>query len=74
MSAYRGIRFKGRLQVNVITKHGGAEYHGTAYWHKRHERWNPINYFNKINNWPKPEYRYSNLGGTIGGPILKAKE
>ena len=74
MSAYTAeYGLKGGSQVNVITKHGGAEYHGTAYWYKRHEKWNSTNYFNKINNRPKPEYRYSNLGGTIGGPIPKIK-
>ena len=74
MSAYTAeYGLKGGSQVNVITKHGGAEYHGTAYWYKRHERWNSTNYFNKINNRPKPEYRYSNLGGTVGGPVPKIK-
>ena len=74
MSAYTAeYGLKGGSQVNVITKHGGAEYHGSAYWYKRHEAFNATNYFNKINNRPKPEYRYSNLGGTIGGPIPKIK-
>ena len=74
MSAYTAeYGLKGGSQINVITKHGGAEYHGTGYWYKRHEAWNSINYFNKINNRPKPQYRYSNLGGTIGGPIPKIK-
>ena len=74
MSAYTAeYGLKGGSQINVITKHGGAEYHGTAYWYKRHEAWNSINYFNKINNRPKPQYRYSNLGGTIGGPIPRIK-
>src|SRR5688500_13387106 len=72
MSAYTAeYGLKGGSQVNIITKHGGAEYHGTGYWYKRHEAWNSINYFNKINNRPKPQYRYSNLGGTLGGPIPK---
>jgi hypothetical protein len=74
MSAYTAeYGLKGGSQVNVITKHGGSEYHGTGYWYKRHEAWNSINYFNKINNRPKPQYRYSNLGGTIGGPIPRVK-
>ena len=74
MSAYTAeYGLKGGSQINVITKHGGAEYHGTAYWYKRHEAWNSTNYFNKINNRPKPEYRYSNLGGTIGGPYPNSK-
>ena len=74
MSAYTAeYGLKGGAQINVITKHGGAEYHGTGYWYKRHETWNSTNYFNKINNRPKPLYRYSNLGGTLGGPIPKIK-
>src|SRR5687768_18243785 len=74
MSAYTAeYGLKGGSQVNVITKHGGAEYHGTGYWYRRHEMWNSTNYFNKINNRPKPQYRYSNLGGTLGGPIPKIK-
>ena len=74
MSAYTAeYGLKGGSQVNIITKHGGAEYHGTGYWYKRHESWNSTNYFNKINNRPKPQYRYSNLGGTIGGPIPRIK-
>src|SRR5688572_19483997 len=74
MSAYTAeYGLKGGSQVNIITKHGGAEYHGTGYWYKRHEAWNSINYFNKINDRPKPQYRYSNLGGTLGGPIPRIK-
>ena len=38
MSAYTAeYGLKGGSQVNIITKHGGAEYHGTGYWYKRHE-------------------------------------
>jgi hypothetical protein len=74
MSAYTAeYGLKGGAQVNIITKHGGSEYHGTGYWYKRHESWNSINYFNKVANRPKPQYRYSNLGATLGGPIPKIK-
>ena len=74
MSAYTAeYGLKGGSQINVITKHGGSEYHGTGYWYRRHESMNSINHFNKINNRPKPQYRYSNLGGTIGGPIPRIK-
>jgi hypothetical protein len=72
MSAYTAeYGLKGGSQINIITKHGGAEYHGSGYWYKRHEAWNSINYFNRINDRPKPQYRYSNLGGTLGGPFPK---
>jgi hypothetical protein len=55
--------------VNYITKHGGTEYHGTAYTYQRATGFNSTNYFNKIANIPKPEYRYSTLGGNLGGPV-----
>jgi hypothetical protein len=70
MSAYTAeYGLKGGAQVNMITKHGGSEYHGTTYWYKRNEMWNANNYFNNKLGIPKPQYRYSNLGGTLGGPI-----
>ena len=72
MSAYTAeYGLKGGAQVNIITKHGGAEFHGTGYWYKRHEMWNANNFFNNRAGLPKPFYRYSNLGGTLGGPIPK---
>jgi hypothetical protein len=70
MSAYTAeYGLKGGAQVNFITKRGGSEYHGTAYTYQRDKRFNSINYFNELAGIPKPEYRYSTLGGTLGGPI-----
>lgn len=60
---------KGGPQINFITKHGGQDFHGTAYWYKRHEEFNAKNFFNNALNQPKPVYRYSTLGGNLGGPI-----
>src|SRR4030095_15755950 len=60
---------KGGAQVNFVTKHGTADYHGSAYTYQRDKRFNSINYFNKIAGVPKPDYRYSTLGGTLGGPV-----
>jgi len=72
LSAYTAeYGLKGGAQVNFITKRGGSEYHGSAYTYQRDKRFNSINYFNKLNNIPKPEYRYSTLGGTLGGPVPK---
>jgi hypothetical protein len=55
--------------VNFITKRGGSDYHGTAYTYQRDKRFNATNYFNLIAGVPKPEYRYSTLGGNLGGPV-----
>jgi hypothetical protein len=72
MSAYTAeYGLRGGAQVNFITKRGGSQYKGTLYTNQRDKRFNATNYFNKINNLAKPEYRYSNLGGNLGGPVPK---
>jgi hypothetical protein len=63
--------------VNIITKSGTREYHGSGYWYKRHEMLNANNFFNNrqgsnadgSEKAPRPIYRYSTLGFTLGGPV-----
>jgi hypothetical protein len=80
MAAYTAeYGLKGGAQVNFITKHGGSEYHGTAYTYQRDKSFNSINFFNEhgvggvplATPVPKPEYRYSTFGGNLGGPVPK---
>src|SRR5215470_11915832 len=70
--------------VNIITKSGSSQYHGSGYWYKRHEMFNANNFFNnatlstspltgKTTTIPKPRYRYSTLGATFGGPVWLPK-
>ena len=60
---------KGGAQINLVTKHGGSEFHGTAAWYKRHEMFNAQNFFNNRTRTAKPIYRYSDWSGTFGGPV-----
>jgi len=62
----------GGSQINIITKGGGKELHGTAYWYKRHEMFNANAFFRNATGVPKQLYRFQNLGGTIGGPVKKS--
>ncbi|MCU1236553.1 MAG: hypothetical protein JWP63_4520 [Candidatus Solibacter sp.] len=57
------------VSVNVITKGGTAQFHGTGYYFKRNEVLNANNYFNNQRNQPRPRYRYDFGGFNIGGPI-----
>jgi hypothetical protein len=59
--------------VNIITKSGTSEYHGSGYWYKRHEQFNAQNFFNNLNRVTKPRYRFSTLGATFGGPVWLPK-
>jgi hypothetical protein len=60
---------KGGSQIHFVTKHGGTDYHGTAYAYQRHEMFNATNFFNNRLGVGKPQYRYTTLGGNLGGPI-----
>ncbi len=59
--------------VNIITKSGSREYHGSGYWYKRHEQFNANNFFNNSTGVRKPLYRYATVGATIGGPAYVPK-
>jgi hypothetical protein len=54
--------------VNAVTKSGEQSFHGTGYVYKRHEELNANNFFNNRNNVPKPRYRFTTGGYTLGGP------
>lgn len=55
--------------VNIVSKSGTRDYHGSLYLYKRHEQFNANNFFNNRNQLPKPLYQYTTVGGTLGGPI-----
>ncbi len=59
----------GGAVINLITKSGSREFHGSAYWYKRHEMFNAQNFFNNRNGIPMARYRYITLGATLGGPV-----
>jgi hypothetical protein len=60
---------KGGAMVNVVTKSGTREFHGTGYWYKRHEQFNANSFFSNLNSVSKSRYRYDTLGATLGGPV-----
>ena len=59
--------------VNIVSKSGTRDFHGSLYWFKRHEQFNANDFFNNRNGQVKPLYRYNTFGGTIGGPIFIPK-
>ena len=60
-------------QVNITTKNGTAQFHGSVYYYYRNEEFNANEWFNNQLNVAKPRYRYENPGGTIGGPLIIPK-
>ena len=60
---------RGAAQVNLVTKGGSNEFHGTAFLQLINESYNANTYFNNFNGTPKPILRQHFYGGDIGGPV-----
>jgi hypothetical protein len=61
-------------QINMVSKSGTNEFHGSLYWYKRHEQFNANDFFNNRDGLSKPVFRYDTIGGTFGGPIYIPKK
>ncbi len=61
-------------QIDVITKSGANQIHGSAYEFFRNDILNANGYFNKIPPvLARPKLRYNDFGGTVGGPVFIPK-
>lgn len=63
---------EGRLpgvHVNIVSKSGTNEFHGSGYWFKRHESFNANSFFNNQQGVSRPANRFDTFGGTLGGPV-----
>jgi Carboxypeptidase regulatory-like domain/TonB dependent receptor/TonB-dependent Receptor Plug Domain len=58
--------------VNVITKSGTNQFHGTAFGYFRNSFFDARNYFNSLGN-PQTLFINNQFGGSIGGPIVRDK-
>ncbi|MFB3825318.1 MAG: carboxypeptidase regulatory-like domain-containing protein [Bryobacteraceae bacterium] len=56
--------------IQAVTKSGARDFHGIAYWYKRHEMFNANNFFNNRSGLAIPKYRYTTAGFNIGGPVF----
>jgi len=60
----------GGASANIITKSGTRDFHGTAYYYKRHEMFNANDFFLNRAGRPKSIYRFETRGLSIGGPVV----
>lgn len=65
-------------QVNVVTRSGTSEFHGTLYAFVRNDKFNANTFFNnqraplgrdENGKAIRPPFRYNNYGWTLGGPV-----
>src|SRR3712207_374639 len=64
--------------VNVVTKSGTNEFHGSLFANFRDERWRALDFFEKQTkartaSFEKPEFSRQDFGGSFGGPIRRDK-
>ena len=60
-------------QVNVVTRSGTNQLHGSAYEFFRNDILQANNYFNNLTAAKRPPLRYNDYGYTIGGPVVIPK-
>jgi len=61
---------KGPVVMNSISKAGGRDFHGAAYFYARHFAMNSGDWKDNQQGIKKPENKYFFPGGQIGGPVL----
>jgi len=62
--------------VNIVTRSGTNQFHGSAYWYNRNSFFDARNYFNtKLQDDgstnPQSRFNNNNFGGSLGGPVVK---
>ncbi len=59
--------------INVSTRSGGNEFHGSAFNFLRNSKLDSNNFFSNRNRTPLAAFQRNQFGGTLGGPIVKNK-
>ena len=55
--------------VNLVTKSGTNQWHGSAFEFLRNDKLVGNNYFNNLAGLPRGVFRFNQFGATVGGPV-----
>jgi Carboxypeptidase regulatory-like domain/TonB dependent receptor len=59
--------------VDVVSRTGGNQFHGTAWEFLRNDVLNANNFFSKLTGQPRPVLKQNQFGAAVGGPIVRQK-
>jgi hypothetical protein len=57
--------------VDVVSKSGTNNFHGSAWEFVRNNRFNANDFFSKLDGQPRPDLKQNQFGGAFGGPIRR---
>ncbi|RMG52944.1 MAG: hypothetical protein D6723_07885, partial [Acidobacteria bacterium] len=60
-------------QINVVTKSGTNEFHGSLYEFLRNDKLNANDFFSNATGARRPKFIRNQFGFTLGGPIIKGR-
>jgi hypothetical protein len=60
-------------QMNVNTKSGTRDFHGSGWEYVRNDKMDAANFFTNLNGQPKPPLRFNVFGYNVGGPFFIPK-
>jgi len=63
----------GGAQINVITKSGSNQFHGSLFEFFRNDKLNANDFFFNRQGVKRPVLKQNQYGGTLGGPVIKDK-
>jgi Carboxypeptidase regulatory-like domain/TonB-dependent Receptor Plug Domain len=59
----------GGANIQIVSKSGSTDYHGSGYWYARRDEWNATPWENNRTGVEKPKYHFDTYGANLGGPV-----
>ena len=70
LTTYAAENQKGPMVISSVTKSGGRDFHGSAYFSARNYTLNANDALFNANGQSRPQNKYYYPGGTFGGPVI----
>lgn len=71
VSPYSAIYGGGAAFINAVTRSGGSEFHGNAFYYNRNSATGANDALSKASGFPKPQDALQQFGAGLGGPVSR---